>query len=90
MTVNDLRARSPYFGWAAVVMVAAVADYYGDRTMSDYFRANVKRPVAGPMLAVSWGYLTAHLFGLIPPQYDPLHQAIVHAKAHKEMELCES
>jgi hypothetical protein len=64
----------PGYGWLAVAGVVIAADATGNRTLSELFRTSARHPVAGPFVVVGWGTLTAHLFGLIPPQYDPVHQ----------------
>jgi hypothetical protein len=51
----------------------AAADLTGSKTMSDAFRTASRHRVTGPVVMVAWVYLTAHLFGLIPPELDPLH-----------------
>jgi hypothetical protein len=60
-------------GWIAVGAAVAVAELLDSRTMSAAFRAAMEDPVAGPLICIGYGYLTAHLFGMIPPKYDPLH-----------------
>lgn len=68
------RHDEPEFGWLLVGAVVIVADVTGRRTMSDAFRTASRHPVAGPALALGWGTLTAHLFGLIRPRFDPFHR----------------
>lgn len=63
----------PEYGWLALALLVAAADATGDRTMSDCFRRASRHRVSGPCVAIGWGVLTAHLFGLIPPAYDPFH-----------------
>jgi hypothetical protein len=68
------RHNHPGYGWLAVGVLVAVADVTGERTMSDTFRMAARHPVIGPAVIAGWGVLTAHLFGLVPPQYDPIHR----------------
>jgi hypothetical protein len=63
----------PEYGWLALALIVAAADYTGSRTMSDMFRTASRHPVSGPCIAIGWGVLTAHLFGFIPPAYDPFN-----------------
>lgn len=64
----------PEYGWLALVLLVAAADFTGSKTMSDAFRTASRHPITGPCLAIGWGYLTAHLFGVIPLELDPLHR----------------
>lgn len=52
--------------------MVAVADYLGERTMSDLFLGAARHPVGRPVMIGVWATLTAHLFGLIPRKYDPI------------------
>lgn len=63
----------PGYGWLALAAIVVAADLTGSRTMSDVFRTASRHPVSGPCVAIGWGVLTAHLFGFIPPAYDPFH-----------------
>ena len=61
-------------GWVAVFTVVSAIDTHailtGRPTLSSTFRAASKRhPVAVPLATT---YLVAHLYGWVPPQYDPL------------------
>jgi hypothetical protein len=67
------RHNHPEYGWLALGLLVAAADYTGSRTMSDVFRTASRHPVSGPCVAIGWGVLTAHLFGFIPPAYDPIN-----------------
>lgn len=67
-------------GWVGVAAVVLVADYFGERTMSDLFAATAHHPVGCPVLIIAWATLTAHLFGLIPSQYDPVDIAFSRVK----------
>jgi hypothetical protein len=64
----------------AVVVIAV--DATGQRTMSDAFKTAVRHPVLGPAVLGSWGYLTAHLVGVLPPKYDLFHRAACRGCSH--------
>jgi hypothetical protein len=49
--------------------------------MSAAFREAMEDPVLGPVICVCYGILTAHLFGMLPAKYDPLHLFAVHTFA---------
>jgi hypothetical protein len=61
-------------GWVSVGAVVIAAEIIDARTMSEAFLAGSRHPVAGPVIIASWGILTAHLFGVIPRQYDPFYR----------------
>lgn len=71
-------------GWTGVVAIVLVADYLGDQTMSELFRAVARHPVGRPVLIGVWATLTAHLFGLIPAQYDPLELTFGFVRRHHD------
>jgi hypothetical protein len=75
-------------GWIAVGIAIAIAEVTDSRTMSAAFRDAVEHPVAGPAICITYGIFTAHLFGLIPPRYDPLHQLAIHTFAKGRTEHC--
>ena len=60
-------------GWVSVAAVVIAAELLDERTMSEAFRMASRHPVGRPVLFSAWAILTAHLFGLIPPRYDPIH-----------------
>ena len=60
-------------GWVSVGAVVIAAEVIDARTMSEAFHVASRHPVAGPVMAFGWGVLTAHLFGVLPRQYDPIH-----------------
>lgn len=61
-------------GWLAVIAIVILAEMLDERTLSDSFlelsRGRKGRVLIGP----AWLILTLHLFGVLPPRYDPLHQ----------------
>lgn len=56
---------SAYDVWAAVK---------GKETLSEAFYAAVCHPVKRWQVGVAWTYITAHLFHVIPEDYDPLRR----------------
>lgn len=62
-------------GWAALLAVVIIADLTGEVTMSTGFRTLAHNKTFGPPLIVTWAVLTAHLFGLVPARYDPIHNS---------------
>jgi hypothetical protein len=64
----------PAYGWLGIVVLVAVADVTGKRTLSEAFRDASRHRVLGPVVLITWTTLTAHLFGLIPSRYDPFHR----------------
>lgn len=68
-------------GWVGIGAVVVAAELLDKRTMSAAFRAGRARPVIGPAITMSYVLVTAHLFGLIPGRWDPLHQFASHSFA---------
>lgn len=60
-------------GWVSVAAVVIAAELLDEKTMSEAFRAASRHPVGGPVLFAAWAVLTAHLFGILPPERDPIH-----------------
>lgn len=61
-------------GWVGVGAVVVVAELLDEKTMSEAFRAAAKHPAGRPVMLAAWAVLTAHLFGILPPHRDPIHQ----------------
>lgn len=59
-------------GWVAVGAAVIAAELLDERTMSEAFRDAARHPTFGPVVFGAWIILTAHLFGAIPPRYDPI------------------
>jgi hypothetical protein len=59
-------------GWVAVGLVVLAAEAFDHITMSEVFNDASRKPIGRVITIVSWGTLTAHLFGVIPEQYDPI------------------
>lgn len=73
--ITKPRHNHPGYGWAALATLVTIADVTGDKSMSEFFKETSRDPVLGPILIVGWGYLNAHLFGLLPLKYDLFHKA---------------
>jgi hypothetical protein len=65
----------PGYAWGALVALVIAADLTGSKTMSAAFRTCSRHPYFGPPLILGWGYLNAHLFGVLPVKYDLFHMA---------------
>lgn len=62
-------------GWPGWVLIAAGVtawDALAPETMSHAFQRGSGRPTSLTAQALVWAYLTAHLFGVIPAEWDPL------------------
>ena len=75
-------------GWIAVGVAVAIAEIADSRTMSAAFRDAMEDPVAGPAICIGYGILTAHLFGMLPQKYDPIHLFAIHTFARGRTEHC--
>ena len=60
-----------FLGWSSLAAIVALADYYGERTMSEAFRAASQTRYGRPVMIAVWTTLTLHLFGLLPERRDP-------------------
>ena len=58
-------------GWLATGLVVLAADILDETTLSEAFRGYSRTPSGRIVTSAGWAILTAHLFGLIPPEYDP-------------------
>lgn len=56
------------YGWLLVAVVVVVWDLTAPETLSSAFL----RRRTHPAVILAWAGLTAHLFGVLPRQYDPL------------------
>lgn len=65
-----VKRHSHWLGWCTIVAVVAIADKYGDRTMSTTFRSLARHRLAGPVIYGVWAGLTMHLF--LPSDQDPV------------------
>ena len=59
-------------GWIATGLVILAADLLGETTLSDSFHAFSRTPSGFVITTAGWVYLTAHMFGMIPSDRDPL------------------
>lgn len=64
-----------YKGWLALIALVAVVDLTDEKTMSLVFKETSRTKVGGTVLVLGWPYLTAHLFGLLPDEYDVFKRA---------------
>jgi hypothetical protein len=71
-------------GWVSVGAVVVAAELLDSKTMSEAFREASRHPVIGPVVITVWGVLTAHLLGLIPPEYDPFKRATSHVPRRRK------
>ena len=58
-------------GWLATAFVVLAADILDETTLSESFREFSRTPHGLVITSASWAVLTAHLFGILPPEYDP-------------------
>jgi hypothetical protein len=70
--VKWVRKNGHLIGWAAVVGIIAGIDATSDKTMTASFRSASRHPVGRPLLILASAYVTGHLFGVIPGEYDVL------------------
>jgi hypothetical protein len=63
-------------GWALVAIGILIWDLTApeDQQLTDAWRrANRRGPVSAALVGAAWAVTTAHLYGLIPARFDPLH-----------------
>ena len=64
--------------WATLGAVVAVIDWHryrnGDPTLSASFLKAIEHPKGRWPTLLGWGYLTAHLCGLLPKRWDVLRR----------------
>lgn len=70
-------------GWIATGLVILTAELMDERTMSEAFCEFSKDPRGKYVVLPLWAVLTAHLFGVIPLKYDPIHNMWVYVKGQK-------
>lgn len=75
-----MKLRPGATGWVAVGSVIVAAELLDSRTMSEGFRDLSRTPIGRYALTFGWGMLTAHLFGLIPPKFDPISQMWIYVR----------
>lgn len=61
-------------GWIGITAVVIAADTLDEHTMSEAFREISRHRYGRFAIVPAWALLTLHLFGVLPPRYDPLHQ----------------
>lgn len=67
--------RSGGAGWAVTAGVILFWDATAPETMSEAFRRSLQTRRGRAASVLLWAYLTAHLFGVIPPRADLLEAA---------------
>ena len=73
-TPLELRSKAGTAAWAGLLALAGVYDYYAPETLSHGFKRALN---AHPILTTAaYGFMTAHLFGIIPEKIDPLTQGL--------------
>jgi hypothetical protein len=68
-----MKKHSHWIGWVALAALVGIADRYGDRTMSDGFRAASRHPIARPVVVAAALVVNLHLFGVLPRRFDPFY-----------------
>ena len=63
------KARSAELGWAVLIGGIALYDLTAPETLSSGFRRGLEAHRG--LVIGAWALTSAHLFGLIPEQYDP-------------------
>jgi hypothetical protein len=56
------------WGWLGLTALVVLWDCVAPETLSAVFL----RRRTNPVTILAWSVLTAHLFGLVPPRYDPI------------------
>lgn len=87
--MDAVQARPPFrhrgsTGWLLTAGVVLAWDFTAPETMSESFRSAVTTPQGRAAAIITWAYLTAHLFEVIPRERDPLdivHQAWARRRA---------
>lgn len=59
-------------GWLLAGAVILAMDILDERTLSESFLEFSRTPVGRIATVVSWSVLTAHLFGVLPSDRDPI------------------
>jgi hypothetical protein len=67
--------RSGATGWVLAGGVILFWDATAPETLSEAFRRSLQTRRGRAVSVLLWGYLTAHLFQVIPPRADPLEAA---------------
>lgn len=63
--------RNGAIGWAALAAGVLAWDLMAEETLTGAFRRARQHPAGLAAVAVTWGILTAHLFGALPRRMDP-------------------
>ena len=66
--------RSGGAGWGLIALGILLWDLTQEDQLSDAWkRAHRRGPIAAIALGTSWAIVTAHLYGVLPSRFDPLH-----------------
>jgi hypothetical protein len=79
-------------GWVYVTIEIAIWDYIveEDEQLTRAFRRGLKSPSGKILICTCWSILTAHLFGLIPKNFDPIYIAAEAAQRRRRREQARS
>jgi hypothetical protein len=70
--------RSAGTGWGLVALGILLWDLTQEDQLTDAWkRAHRRGPVSAIVLGTTWAIITAHLYGLLPARFDPLHMIYV-------------
>lgn len=75
-------------GWAVLAVGVLAWDLLAPESMSHAFRRTRQHPASFVAAAVTWTYLTAHLFEIIPRDYDVLDLAVEFHRRKEEAASC--
>jgi len=69
----DVRKDTAAIGWVGLILYVVLYDYFSHKTLSQAFWDAKKEPLKCILLVITWSYLTAHLFELMPERFDALY-----------------
>jgi hypothetical protein len=81
MTRHVPKAAPGWNGWVAIGLVVVAAELLDGKTMSTAFKEAARHKRYGIPVTAAWLTLTAHLFGWLPPRFDPFGQLATHTFA---------
>lgn len=66
--------RSGGAGWGIIILGILLWDLTQEDQLTDAWkRAHKRGPVSAVALGTTWAIITAHLYGVLPARFDPLH-----------------
>jgi hypothetical protein len=80
-----LQVKAGTRGWLAMALVALAVDVLDETTLSESFRDYSRTPSGRVVTSAGWVVLTAHLFGLLPPEYDPFVLFFAHMPKRRKV-----